>query len=361
MAVTVENTGSRCGPIVRHRFNNDSNFSFIINLFYWNGTALPNILPQLIAISIFTLTMKLVWVWAELESPDLSRLHSLLSTFLGIVFGLRVSNATGANSDGIKDVDGIVGQLGMLIITCYSWKVLPGVDMNKVKGLQQEMKFKMNLMFAFMRQQLCESRYGFHPKSDYKNIKFDSNTYHLDPAEPLIANYLTPATTEFYAEISMKDRTITLESEMQQVASRLAPYMECPTEFVAQTHGYIDGAMGKLSSCGRVIDAPIPFVYAHMLNVLLFLYIFLIPFQYVGGHFNSTGFACAIILCIGFYGINEASVCLVDPFGWDACDIDLIAKGIAVRTKGEVVSGEAKTKPAVGNGNVASMKEGSLL
>jgi hypothetical protein len=302
-----------------------------------------------------------VWVWAELEAPDLSRLHGLLSTFLGIVFGMRVSNASGAYTDGIKDIDGICGQFGMLMITCYSWKVLASSDMRKVKALQDEMRFKMNLMWAFMRQRLRESRAGFHPKSDISRagVKFDGRTFFNDPSEPLINNFLTEESKVYYGDIPTGERPIAVESEMQQIASRLAPYMECPTEFVGQTHGYIDGAMGKLSACCRVIDAPIPFVYAHMLNVLLFVYIFLVPFQYVGGHFDSNGFACATVLCIGFYGINEAAVRLVDPYGWDPCDIDLISKGLAIETKGLVVSGEASASAS--SKPVAKVQEGSLL
>jgi predicted membrane chloride channel (bestrophin family) len=341
--------------IKRYAMNEKSNFAFITNLFYWQGTAVPAIIPQLVAIGIFTLTVKLIWYWAELDIPDLSRLHGLLSTFLGIVFGLRVGNATGANSDGVKNVDGILGQLGMLMITVYSWKLKDGANQGEVKALQDKMKFKMNLMWAFMRQRLRESRNGFHPKSKMVDTKFSSETYARDPSAPLIGDYLTPESTEYYGAMPVGERPIALECEMQQVASRMAVYYECPTEFVAQTHGYIDGAMGKLSACTRVIDAPIPFVYAHMLNVLLLFYIFLVPFQYVGGHFDSTGFACCIILTIGYYGINEASVALVDPYGWDPCDVDLIAKGMAVKNKGEVVSGEAAAKA------VAPVSEGSLL
>jgi hypothetical protein len=104
MPETAENTGGHCGKIVRHRFNNDSNFSFIINLFYWNGTALPNILPQLVAISIFTLTMKLVWVWAELESPDLPRYHSPLDA-------IRVRAGVACNYEHAKLADNAVNIL----------------------------------------------------------------------------------------------------------------------------------------------------------------------------------------------------------------------------------------------------------
>ena len=58
--------------------NEKSNFAFITNLFYWQGTAVPAIIPQLVAIGIFTLTVKLIWYWAELDIPDLRQVHQVL-------------------------------------------------------------------------------------------------------------------------------------------------------------------------------------------------------------------------------------------------------------------------------------------
>ena len=50
-----------------------------------------------------------------------------------------------------------------------------------------------------------------------------------------------------------------------------------------------------------------------------------------------------MILCVGYYGVNEASIRMSNPFGWDPVDHDVGSFGVAVSSNSAAI--------AAGSGN----------
>jgi hypothetical protein len=72
----------------------------------------------------------------------------------------------------------------------------------------------------------------------------------------------------------------------------------------------------------RIVTCPTPFVYRHLVALLVFLFVFTFPFAYV----QTLGVVivpATCIVCLGYYGVSELAQELENPLGFDANDVDL--------------------------------------
>ena len=72
----------------------------------------------------------------------------------------------------------------------------------------------------------------------------------------------------------------------------------------------------------RIASTPTPFVYRHLLAVMLVTFVYSFPFAYVAS-LQATVIPVSYMFCFMFYGVATLSQELENPLGWDLTDLDL--------------------------------------
>jgi len=92
----------------------------------------------------------------------------------------------------------------------------------------------------------------------------------------------------------------------------------------AQMDAHLTGLTEAQTGCERIRNTPAPFAYWLLLNRTAWLFCLLLPFGYVGALGLATP-AVVAILAYTFFGLDELSDELEDPFGLAANDLPLDA------------------------------------
>ncbi len=72
----------------------------------------------------------------------------------------------------------------------------------------------------------------------------------------------------------------------------------------------------------RIATSRTPFVYRHLLAVMIFAFVFSFPFAYVSTLKEAT-IPVSFMMCLAYYGVNELSHDLENPLGWHDTDLNL--------------------------------------
>ena len=72
----------------------------------------------------------------------------------------------------------------------------------------------------------------------------------------------------------------------------------------------------------RVTTTPVPVAFTHLLQLILFVFVFTAPFVFVVT-FKWIAFIPSGIVVISCYGINEMGTAMADPFSWTSPSHDL--------------------------------------
>ena len=92
----------------------------------------------------------------------------------------------------------------------------------------------------------------------------------------------------------------------------------------------VNELMKAFNAIDRIDKMLFPFPYAQLVKVFLFFFCFSLPFYVHATYGTSTTFGVSILTTIGYFGIDEVSELLEDPFGTDKCDLPLDAMGIGL-------------------------------
>mmetsp|Transcript_3703 Transcript_3703/g.8885 ORF Transcript_3703/g.8885 Transcript_3703/m.8885 type:complete len:159 (+) Transcript_3703:489-965(+) len=84
--------------------------------------------------------------------------------------------------------------------------------------------------------------------------------------------------------------------------------------------------LAALKSAERIVTTPIPYQYLHVLNLLLFFFVYSVPFVFTANFKWITPFP-ACVVALAFYGVNEIGRCMEDPFSWEEPSHDLSGNG----------------------------------
>ena len=72
----------------------------------------------------------------------------------------------------------------------------------------------------------------------------------------------------------------------------------------------------------RISSTPTPFVYRHLLSVMMFTFVYSFPFAYVAS-LQVYVIPISYMICFAIYGVAMLSQELENPLGWDSADLDL--------------------------------------
>merc|ERR1719440_2196529 len=101
--------------------------------------------------------------------------------------------------------------------------------------------------------------------------------------------------------------------------------------------------MDQYKAASRIVETPMPFPYAHMLAVIVFIFVYITPFLYAGPFMSGEGWLATLMLAFCFYGIQETGSKLENPFGWDDIDHNLERYGMSMCLETELIAERAGT------------------
>jgi len=81
--------------------------------------------------------------------------------------------------------------------------------------------------------------------------------------------------------------------------------------------------INNYTSCQRIIETPIPIIYRIHLKHVYFLYFLFLPIQLIGSGCGWTTIVLVILIAFTFFGIEEISSQIENPFGYDENDLML--------------------------------------
>jgi hypothetical protein len=282
--------------------------------------------------------------------------YSAIGFFLSFLLSIRIGNSNNLNGNALTLIGNIRGACRkMAKASCnYCLKSTDPKTLDEVTNLRVSVRRHCDLLWAFMRQDLRESREGFHPKSDMAKVPFGPQTFMDDPTSPLLVERLTEADIEKYADMTPVERVISTARALSKELHILSKYMVQQNEYASNANTFCDDAVSKWAACKKILDQSIPFVFKHMLYNLLFLFCLVTPFI----QFQDTGVAgelgtMQVVMTVTittliagvYFGVMAACARLCDPFGWDPNDMDLEGIGNAIVAQGNRVTGTAMDRP----------------
>lgn len=96
-----------------------------------------------------------------------------------------------------------------------------------------------------------------------------------------------------------------------------------PACYEVRLHGFLDGFIKGYSSMRTFLTTPVPFPLVQMTKIVLFLYVFTIPFVLLADKSGTFAHVCAVlVMTYGFVGLEIVAIELDNPFGDDENDFD---------------------------------------
>ena len=88
----------------------------------------------------------------------------------------------------------------------------------------------------------------------------------------------------------------------------------------------LEGCLEAFKHMERIVSTKMPFQYLHMVNFLLFIFVFSAPFVFTTG-FKWLSPIPSCIVAISFYGVAEVARSIEDPYSWTKPCHDLTGTG----------------------------------
>lgn len=177
-------------------------------------------------------------------------------------------------------------------------------DQQHIQTYRNEIRRKIHIMLAFVRQNTRESHVGFQPNSSEAATPFhEGNNYVRDPTRPRLCDLLTPTEVEAYGKVIVSARAACVASEIKGIVQLLAKHVEynfmvrlcwelrrrCMGSACLEERAHVSNPSlplqmyTKVSQClqlildgqetlFRIITTPLPFPYHWILNAMLIIF-----------------------------------------------------------------------------------------
>lgn len=285
---------------------------------------IKKIFPQLVVGILLNLVVELCDIkqtgWWAIRS-DTQRLHGFVGTVLAFVLVFRSNASYDRYYEARKTLGVIINQCREAILeTCSMFA--PNGDAEHNNLYRNEIRRKLMVMVAFIRQNIRESHVGFMPNSSEGKTPFHEGTNFIrDPTRPRLCDLLTPAEVEAYGKVQPSARAACVASEIKGIAQLLARNLEYSISYYSKVSQCLQVCLDAQETLYRIVTTPVPYPYSWILNVMLVVFIYSVPFLYDsyrgGSYFGTT------ILVLAYFGCQRIAEQCENPLEWDACDLDV--------------------------------------
>lgn len=305
------------------------NFSFLRIIFCGrNGMGsfwfIKKILPQLVV----GILLNLVVEWSGLRETgwwagraDTQRLHGFVGAVLAFVLVFRSNASYDRYYEARKTLGLITNQCREAVLeSCSVFIVTDEGEHNNL--YRNEIRRKFLVMIAFIRQNIRESHVGFMPNSSESNTPFHEGTNYIrDPIRPRLCDLLTPSEVEGYVNVQPSARAACVASEIKGIAQLLARNVEFGFLYYSKISMCLQLSLDSQETLYRIVTTPVPYPYTWILNAMLVVFIYSVPFLYESKRGGS--YFGMIILVVAYFGCQRIAQQCENPLEWDACDLDV--------------------------------------
>jgi predicted membrane chloride channel (bestrophin family) len=155
--------------------------------------------------------------------------------------------------------------------------------------------------------------------------------------DPTLALLLTADERIRYAKVDRANRFNVVVADVQRLVERRRRAGDVYEKAAFDVYKSCDFVLAAYKSCERIISTPIPYQYVHMVNLVLFVFVFSAPFTFTAT-FKWLTPVPAAILALGFYGIWEVGKTMMDPFDWHQPSIDLTGEGRRIANEAQRIT-----------------------
>jgi ion channel-forming bestrophin family protein len=305
---------------------------FVCGLLRYRGTILSQSwIPTILGLIMGAIFKVIFDGLATYSIP--TQLFGPISTLTAFLLVFRTNLAYSRFDEGRKKLGAIVASFSLIVKFCI-------INGGKKQVNIEEVVRKINLAFAFLRQDLRESRVppGINninisdSDKEWKRLfagggKHATCTFWVDYdfwGAPQMKDIVTEEEIKYYSILKPNARVLmALTAIGQEVSSGY---------FTDVVNVAINAELSKVESawrsCCRIIDTPFPFVYNHLLHFMLFIFCYLVGPIVYAQELRGRTFLLDYILCIVasggvsllFYGTNAIGQEIENPFGWQKND-----------------------------------------
>jgi len=359
-------------------------FSFLTGLFSGSSNALRRATPQVVAAAatgVVANAAKRLWCGAHVSRSSECALtfhteaHAICGAIIGflLVFCANIAyvkfyeakTAAGAVYHGLRNVN-----------VCAASFLRPAergepgyvederereLQMDQTRRDVREINRLVDVLFAFLRTALRERRHGYRVAknasggSGKKNggwRKTRGGGTGFVPDELLVTEDLTgsPSLSTLLFTDAERAKYLTLDplnrfnvavADLHRAVERRRETGALYEKAAHEMYRECDVVLAAYKTCERVVTTPIPYQYMHMVNLVLFCFVFSAPFVFSATFDWLTPLPSAV-LALGFYGIWEVGKTMMDPFDWNSPCVDLTAIGRRVADEGGGIARAAR-------------------
>mmetsp|Transcript_11357 Transcript_11357/g.13423 ORF Transcript_11357/g.13423 Transcript_11357/m.13423 type:complete len:2088 (+) Transcript_11357:378-6641(+) len=321
-------------------------FAFLTEVVSVSNTTIPLIVPQLLLAVVAALLAVLIMKFGCEDnitsssqcyytfSPDG---HTILGPVVGILLIFRSSIACDRYYEAKTSLGTLYNGIRNLNVAFATFMRVERPDEPGFKADAQAVEYRQklsedrlevlrlsNLMYAFMRHSIREHRVGY-PKE--RRRPTDKDILTIDKTgKPVAASLFHEGELDFYSAVSPNNRPNIVTAKMMVVVENHRRMGHISERGAFEIYFQCEDVLEKFKACERIVSTPIPYQYLHMLNFILFTYVYTAPLVF-NFTFKWMAPVASLIVTLAFYGINEVGRVMQDPFDWDEPCHDLTAVG----------------------------------
>ncbi|GMI12092.1 hypothetical protein TrVE_jg1784 [Triparma verrucosa] len=322
------------------QIDEDGAFNFLTSICYIKGTAAAEILPQWMfgacVVMLFCFVCQFIVPGGQIPVPvDLQKVHGLIGSITGFLLVFRTNLAYDRYYEGRKLVGNMLNASREVISSAYAFlprEDLDEEDIAKMQWIKEHIRRKSLVLWSVIRHSLRESIIGFQDGCglDAEIDGTENGTpahfkkfWYLDPVKPEIAWIISESERKELDPIPAGLRPCAVITEIRCACLQLSLYMINPKGMTIQVFESSKAVMDFYKAAARIIGTPVPFPYTHMLNTLVFFFVYCTPVVYHGDFASGRGWIATFLVTFCAYGLLEIGVKLENPFGFDDVDHDL--------------------------------------
>ena len=359
-------------------------FSFLTGLFSGSSNALRRASPQVAAaaaVGAFANAAKRLWCGAHVARSSEcavtfhTEAHAICGAIIGflLVFCANIAyikfyeakTAAGAVYHGLRNVNVCAASF---LRPAEAGE--PGYEEDAIERERQmerarrdvaEINRMVNVLFAFLRIALRERRHGYRVAKNAASGTGKKNggwrktrgggtgavADELLVAEDLTGSpslstlLLTESERSKYLRVDPLNRFNVAVADLHRAVERRRETGALYEKAAHEMYRECDVVLAAYKTCERVVTTPIPYQYTHMVNLVLFCFVFSAPFVFSATFDWLTPLPSAV-LALGFYGIWEVGKTMMDPFDWNSPCVDLTVMGRRVADEGGRIARAAR-------------------
>jgi predicted membrane chloride channel (bestrophin family) len=303
--------------------------TFFTVLFRYRGTVLPKIMPQTlfaVFVSVLAQVVKIYWCGANITSHSECPLafsetaHSVAGGIIGFMLVFRTSISYYRFYEGKKYLGNLYDSVRNANIGFNAF-MRSSEDEHVHAGFSHslnrdrvELRRLSSVLYAFIRQAVREHRHGYPTRCDVAAT--DASLVDDDLfGRPSLGVLLTDAERAEFKALDFNNRANMVVWKMQSIVEHHRRLGHVSDRGAFDIYHDLEGCLEAYKHMERIVSTKMPFQYLHMVNFLLFIFVFSAPFVFTTG-FKWLSPIPSCIVAISFYGVAEVARSIEDPYSW---------------------------------------------